>query len=125
MDMNFKHPNSNESAAPYTPKIGEKCYIKFNRIDGVWYEYTIDFIGTKTVIASCKDDEERFAHLDDVSFKQRKTSEELDIKEAKDVVRSANNGVMCSAWDFPIRQLIKAGYHNQPKVKPVRLRGLS
>lgn len=51
------------------PSVGMECLINFPDIDDVWHEYTIDFMGNYTFIASCEDVSERFGYVDDVHFK--------------------------------------------------------
>ena len=51
------------------PSVGMECLINFPDIDNAWYEYTIDFMGKHTFIASCEDVSERFGHIEDVHIK--------------------------------------------------------
>ena len=53
----------------YTPKIGEVCLMNFPDIDNAWYEYTVDWIGKYIIVASCKDVNERTAHICDIYIK--------------------------------------------------------
>jgi len=51
------------------PAVGMECLINFPDIDNAWYEYTIDFMGEHSFIATCEDVSERFGHVEDVHFK--------------------------------------------------------
>ena len=51
------------------PSVGMECLINFPDIDNAWHEYTIDFMGKHTFIASCDDVSERFGHIEDVHIK--------------------------------------------------------
>jgi hypothetical protein len=75
------------------PKAGMLCLINFPDIDNAWYEYTIDFIGKHTVIASCKDVAERFGHVDDIYFKP------IDTRTDKEKLKGEINGIWNNSAD--------------------------
>ena len=74
------------------PSVGMVCLINFPDIDNSWYEYTIDFMGKYTFIASCKNVNERFGHVEDVHFKpiDQRTKKEKAIDE---YIQSQHHGL--------------------------------
>jgi len=91
----------------YRPDKGDTCLMNIPDIDNAWYEYTIDYIGKHTVVASCKDVSERSVPIDSVHFKPLPNL----VDEMMLIVDGLNDNFDCC------KALHQAGYRKMPDFK--------
>lgn len=103
----------------YQPKVGEKCIAK-SKVGGEREEIVPKYIGEIWLIAVRKG-----VYLTgSYTFEPIKTDEEKAIDKLARLMQMVNQdfGVTYEEW---ANHIIKAGYHNGPKVKPLDISRLN